>query len=351
MPVQSGATATAPPHVWGWDTSHYDGVLSVAVMRQAKAEGIEFVTGKIGEGGSYDDPLDTINLTAARDAGMPLVGGYYVPRSSPSIAAQVANCIALADKSEPWWRTFAGWFWQVDLERWPTDSVPASVGIEFGLALGKATGKPVVMYASRGQYGNGLAGWPGHLWNAHYPSSREAPFKALYPGDDFIGWTAYSGKVPLILQYASTATIAGRTTCDANAFRGTLAELTKAIMGGTDMTTLDAGDAKVVWYTKNLPSANPTMTPATALLDTQIDVRSLLASQAAQDKQLSLVLAAVNALSGAGSNIDTAVIIKAVNDASTAESALVTQLAAELADTRARLAAAEQAAHDILTAP
>jgi hypothetical protein len=351
MPLQSGkATATAA-RTYGWDTSHYDGALTVAVMRQAKAEGIEFVTGKIGEGASYDDPLDSINLTAARDAGIQLIGGYYVPRSSPTIAAQVANCIALADKSEPWWRTFPGWFWQTDLERWPTDSVPPSVGIAFGNALRAATGKPVVMYASRGQYGDTLGAWAGHLWNAHYPSSRQAPFKLLYPGDDFVGWSEYSGKVPLILQYASTATIAGKTTCDANAYRGTLAQLIAAIMGGTPMSSLDAGDAKTVWYTKNIPSTNPTETPATALLDTQTNVRSLLASQAAQDKQLTALLAAVTALSGAGTNVDTALIIKAVKDVGATESALITQLAAELADTRARLAAAEQAAHDILTAP
>jgi hypothetical protein len=350
MPALSGKTVGAV-QTFGWDTSHYDGLLGADVMRRAYAEGIRFVTAKVGEGGSYDDLADGPNLAAAKAAGMPLIGGYYVVRSSPSVAAQVANCIALADESEPWWRTFPGWFWQVDLERWDTDSVPASVGIAFGNALRAATGRPVVMYASRGQYGNQLTGWPGHLWNAHYPSSRQAPFKDMYPGDDFVGWSEYSGKVPLILQYASTATIAGKTTCDANAYRGTVDELIADLMKGMPVTTLDAGDAKVVWYTKNLPSANPTETPATALLDTQLNVRSLIASQAGQDKQLAALIAAVTALSGAGSNIDTAVILKAIKDTGDAESALITQLAAELADTRARLAAAEQAAHDALTAP
>jgi hypothetical protein len=42
-----------------------------------------------------------------------------------------------------------------------------------------------------------------------------------------------------------------------------------AILLGDDFMTLDASDANVVWYTKNLPSGTPTMTPATALLSAQ----------------------------------------------------------------------------------
>jgi hypothetical protein len=42
------------------------------------------------------------------------------------------------------------------------------------------------------------------------------------------------------LQYTSSATIAGLTTCDANAFRGTLAQLRALMTMGDDMAMTDA---------------------------------------------------------------------------------------------------------------
>src|SRR3954464_1954767 len=116
--------------IFGWDASHFDGTLTPAILRQARAEGIAFFSPKIGEGlvdteGSHDDTA----LAAARDAGIPCVGGYLVPPSGASGAQQVDFWIRLRDPGEPWWRTFPGWFWQIDLERWPYDNVPAAVGI------------------------------------------------------------------------------------------------------------------------------------------------------------------------------------------------------------------------------
>lgn len=218
---------------FGWDTSHYDDIngLGVAVMRRAMSEGIAFVTAKVGEAGKYDDPADAGTLTAARDAGIRVLGGYYVPRTPSmvgvSIAAQVEHCLALADAQLPWWRTFDGWFWQTDLERWPYDPVSAADGIEFGERIEAASARRSVLYASKGQYGNQLTKWRGLLWNANYPTGRRAPFKDLYPGDDGVGWAPYSGHPDGadFWQYASSATIAGKTTCDANAYRGTLPQL------------------------------------------------------------------------------------------------------------------------------
>ncbi len=55
-----------------------------------------------------------------------------------------------------------------------------------------------------------------------------------------------------------------RKYCNDNAVMSKVAE----ILLEEDMA-LDASDANVVWYTKNLPSGTPTMTPATALLSAQ----------------------------------------------------------------------------------
>lgn len=217
--------------IYGWDCSHYDGVLTTAVFARARREGITFVTHKIGEGTGGDDPGDKTALAAARDAGIEFVGGYHVVRSGP-VGPQVDALLRLADRDEPWWRSFPGWFWQVDLERWSYDPVPATTGIVFARQLRERTGRLVVLYASRGQYGDQLAGWDGPLWNASYPSSRRAPFADLYPGNGHPAWKPYSGRAPTFLQYASSASIAGLSTCDANAFRGSLAELRTLITGG-----------------------------------------------------------------------------------------------------------------------
>ncbi len=228
-----------------WDTSHYDGPLTSAIMKRAKVEGIVGVTAKIGEGSTYDDPGDAAALAAARDAGVEFVGGYFVPRSTSPVSAQVDACIRLADRDEPWWRTFPGWFWQVDLERWPTDSVPASVGIDFAKQLRARTGRWTILYASKGQYGDGLTAWDGPLWNANYGSNPIGDFHAVYPGDTSPRWGAYSGKVPTFLQYSSNATIAGLTTCDANAYRGGVDQLRALIQGAAEAATT-RGDRMIV---------------------------------------------------------------------------------------------------------
>ena len=284
--------------IYGWDTSHFDGRIDAATARRAVAEGIAFATAKVGEGGTYDDPADGGNLAAFRDAGVPLIGGYYVPRTpGDPVADQVAHCIALADRDEPWWRTFPGWFWQVDLETWGYDNVAASTGIAFGTLLATRTGRVAIMYASHGEYGNRLTAWVGPLWNANYPSGAHAPFKDLYPGDHYAGWDPYSGQVPAICQYASTAIIAGMTTCDANAYRGTLAELTALLTGGSAMS-LTATDAHTVWASSleipdaRTPATDDKVTPATGLARTWEDV---LAVNPHTDAAVTAAVTAINA--------------------------------------------------------
>jgi GH25 family lysozyme M1 (1,4-beta-N-acetylmuramidase) len=211
--------------IFGWDASHYDGDLTKAVLVKAKAEGIEFFTHKIGEGLSNTDTTAAQALIAARDAGIKVIGGYYFIHSGDMVA-QAVRCIALADKYVPWWRDFGGWFWQTDAETDTGGHLPSPSEVKkFSDELATRSGKRVIVYASHGMYGNRLAGLGHPLWNANYPSSRRAGFKALYPGDSYAGWTAYSGQTPAICQYTSSATIAGRTTCDANAYRGTIDQL------------------------------------------------------------------------------------------------------------------------------
>jgi len=224
-----------------WDTSHYDGLLSPAILARAKAEGIVALTHKLAEGmtdteGTSDDAA----LSTARAIGIEFLGAYLVPRDTASVSAQVDYWLQVADASEPWWRDYPGWFWQVDLERWPYDNVPASVGVEAAKELRDRTGRWTILYASHSMYGDQLASWDGPLWNADYVSGSGSP-GALYPGDNWQplhgswrgGWAPYSGQEPTFLQYSSSATIAGLTTRDVSAYRGTIDELRQLIQGGT----------------------------------------------------------------------------------------------------------------------
>jgi hypothetical protein len=105
--------------------------------------------------------------------------------------------------------------------------------------------RPIV-YAPEWVYGDTLDGLRYPLWASRYVTGA-GPASKLYPGDSSPRWAAYSGQTPAILQFTSSATIVGQTTCDANAYRGTLAQLTALIAPGweTDMA-LTADDISKV---------------------------------------------------------------------------------------------------------
>lgn len=230
--------------VFGCDASDYDwgrGPMDVAAMAR---DGIQFFTHKATEGTTLRHAHYGAALTRARDAGIPVLGAYHVVRSLGSLADQVRWYVAYLDEATPWWRSWPHWIDQVDLELWPYDRVAGSTGTAFADLLAAATGKTVVIYASRGQYGNSLSG-SRPLWNADYPSGAAGHYRELYPGDAARGWMSYSGRTPVIWQYTSNATIGGQTGCDANAFRGTLDQLL-ALVAGTSSpggsVALDQGD-------------------------------------------------------------------------------------------------------------
>jgi hypothetical protein len=255
--------------LFGWDASHYDGVLTRDIMARAKREGIAFFTHKIGEGYINDDPLDGTCLAAARDVGIQFLGGYFIPHQGQDPARLVTRCIQLADKDEPWWRNFPGWFWQCDAERWATgDQVTPREIKAFCDDLHKRTGKLVICYASRGMYANTLQGLGHPLWNAAYGTNPVGQFKSIYPGDSGTGWRAYSGQTPVFWQYGSRATIAGLTTCDANAFRGSMEDLEYLITqgGSVPLTPEDLKNIKEIVWHSDIDTGDRVMSGGTALL-------------------------------------------------------------------------------------
>ena len=141
--------------LFGWDASDYDvdRGLTADRIRDARAAGIAFMTYKGTEqsrDGTFHSQYYGVMLTAAKDAGIPFLGMYVVVHSDVSIEDQAATAVDYADKHTPWWRTYDGFFWQIDLERWPTDDVPPHIGVDVGRELEERTGKVAVMYASRG---------------------------------------------------------------------------------------------------------------------------------------------------------------------------------------------------------
>jgi lysozyme len=232
--------------IFGWDASHYDGPLSETTLVTAKSQGIELFTHKLGEGNDQDDNDSTAAaaLTNAKNAGISVLGGYWFCWGDSPAVAQADLFIEVADAMVPWWRTHPHWFWQPDCETETGHGKPSPSWIkQFSDHLVAKTGRLVIVYASHGMYANTLSGLGHPLWNANYPSNRQAPFKSLYPGDSYPGWNPYSSQTPVLAQYSSTATIAGKTTCDANAYRGTLTQLQALVTGPPSApTTPDTGD-------------------------------------------------------------------------------------------------------------
>jgi hypothetical protein len=226
-----------------WDASDYDWDRGPMDLRAAKADGIVGFTHKFTEATWIKHTHSGEAVARARDAGMEFVGAYHVVRST-SPAEQVDYFLSYLDAVAPWWRTFPGFFLQVDLENWPYDHVTAATGLEFTRQLIAAQPKKVILYASRGQYGDQLTGSPAPLWNANYGSNPVAHYLAAYPGDASSRWTAYSGQTPALLQYGSQLTIGTQPICDANAFRGTINDL-RTLLGVAPTATAPKGNAEM----------------------------------------------------------------------------------------------------------
>lgn len=232
------------PTVFGWDASDYDWARGPMDLAAARRDGIDFFTHKATEATSTKHVHYGEAMRRARDAGIPVLGAYHVVRSPANASAEVDHHLSYVDSQTPWWRDFPCWFWQIDLELWSYDSVPASEGEAFADIIEERTGRPAVIYASRGQYGDQLSNSSHNLWNANYGPNADGHYRDIYAargGDSGPGWARYSGRTPIMWQYGSRTTIGSQNICDASAFRGTLAELTTILKGNT-MTPLEEAE-------------------------------------------------------------------------------------------------------------
>lgn len=219
----------------------------------AYRDGIRFFTHKATESTDVQHVHYGDAMNRARAAGIPFLGAYHVVRSG-DVAGEVQYFLAYLDAKTPWWRTFPGWFFQIDLEKWSYDDVPAAAGQAFGAVLGREAGHVSLLYASQGQYGNSLGG-SLPLWNANYGYNPVAHYREAYPGDTGVGWSEYSGRVPRIWQFGSNLKIGSQPNCDANAFRGTAEDFARMIgaptVGNADNWAQAYSQGIASWTTDN----------------------------------------------------------------------------------------------------
>lgn len=230
VPAPIPAPAPSASTLYGYDGSDFSSVMNF--------DGLTFVTHKATETDSSGKVFKHYKfgqvMNAAKNQGIPFLGAYVVPRTGVAASVAAQNAIDFVNQQTPGLMDHPGFFWQVDLEKWPYDAVSASVGTNLAVELKARTGKPVTMYASKGQYGDSVpAGFP--WWNANYNNSGASrPFKQMYAGDSAPGWVTLSdGRTPLILQYCSDAIFADGNKGDANVFRGTVDDFRSKILGQT----------------------------------------------------------------------------------------------------------------------
>lgn len=216
--------------IYGWDASHYDQVPDGA---RVVAEGITFMTHKAG-GDANDAELAAWWKELKPQRGKLLLGAYWVLRRPVNAGTAADAFLARLDSQCPGWRD-GPFILQLDCEPWNDGVTPAPTKSQIldcadRLAAKMPKLKPIV-YAPKWAYQDTLRGLGYPLWASAYVGGVGAA-SVLYPGDSSSRWDAYSGQTPAILQFSSSATIAGQTTCDANAYRGTLAQLTALLAPG-----------------------------------------------------------------------------------------------------------------------
>lgn len=216
-------TSGGPMTTFGVDISgHQDGF----ALQHAKAAGAEFAILKATEGHTFRDKVFHSHLKDARANGMIVAAYLYVWHNSTP--AQMAQ-------------TFADYV--------NDTSVPAILDIENNSGrsvahwkatiaeLNKRGYKTPLIYLPRWywqQVGSpSLAGLPP-LWSSNYPSGG-GEMKSTYAragGDTGAGWAGYGGLSVAMWQFTEGASIAGWGV-DANAYKGTRADLEKLLTGKT----------------------------------------------------------------------------------------------------------------------
>lgn len=198
--------------LFGIDISHHQGVFDLA---RAAREGIEFAIFKATEGSTFIDSRFAANMAAARRLGMPFAA-YHYQRAGISAAAQVEHVRRVVPAGVPV---------IPDVE---ANSGDVGLTRDLVASLRDAGYRVPLLYLPRWywqQIGSpDLRGLPP-LWSSRYPDNRVGDIRSEYAEVPARFWEGYGGLPVRLLQFTSSARVAGRSPIDANAFRGSAVEL------------------------------------------------------------------------------------------------------------------------------
>ncbi|MER6663249.1 glycoside hydrolase family 25 protein [Amycolatopsis japonica] len=203
--------------LWGIDISRHQGG-SFDLARAAR-EGIAYAIFKATEGNTWRDPQFERNLAAGRDAGL-IVAAYHFVRSDSSAAAQLANIARVVPKDVPL---------ILDVESIKQNgkvvSAPSLALVRelYGKVLAAGYRSPLI-YLPRWYWQTwgapALDGLPP-LWSSRYLDYNGGTPAQIYQRIPGRFWLGYGGLSAPLLQFTSSATVAGHAPVDANAFDGT----------------------------------------------------------------------------------------------------------------------------------
>ncbi|MDG3013679.1 glycoside hydrolase family 25 protein [Speluncibacter jeojiensis] len=249
--------------LYGIDISSYQAGLNLA---EVKAEGFDFVFVKVSEGSGYVNPTWPGFRDAARAAGLILAGYHYVTGDDP--AAQANNLVShLGDTSIPV---------MLDFEANSGDIANFWAVLNAITAAGGHVALSYIPHWYWQQIGSpDLSAVPGLVASDYVSGTGYA--SDLYPGDQSGNWFAYGGATPVVLQFTDAAQVAGQTV-DADAFRGTAAQLQQLLTpSGDDVTPAQAQQLQDIWVQLLGPNGrgwpqlgNRTLVDALAVVLTQL---------------------------------------------------------------------------------
>ncbi|MFR9732192.1 glycoside hydrolase family 25 protein [Saccharopolyspora sp. MS10] len=223
-----------PAVLYGIDISHHQGAFDLG---RTRAEGFDFAFLKATEGSSFVDSRFGANLANARGAGL-LTAAYHYQRADSSAASQAGHIIATVPADVP-----------VILDVEDGGGGPDLTRDIIGRLVAAGYRSPL-LYLPRWyweQIGSpSLAGLPP-LWYSRYASNEGGYASAIYERyRDFYDaqWGGYGGLGVAVLQFTSSATVAGHAPVDANAFRGTREELAGLLSSSTPEDDLTPDQAQ-----------------------------------------------------------------------------------------------------------
>lgn len=193
-------------------------------MERAAGEGIDFFIFKATEGDGFTDARFAENLEKARRTGKPFAA-YHYQRGDVSAAAQVEHILRTVPAGVPV---------IPDVE---ANSGGTALTRDIVARLRAAGYRVPLLYLPRWywqQLGSpSLEGLPP-LWSSRYPDNRPGDIRSEYADVPPRFWDGYGGLPVSVLQFTSSARVAGRSPIDGNAYLGTVADL-RALFTGTPL--------------------------------------------------------------------------------------------------------------------